>query len=77
MKSALSTVFVKHQSIQKFQTCINACPRLPNEPLEVFAAEITRLCIEAFPQYGDIALNSERFRRFVAGLAPYFQLKIH
>ena len=77
VKSALSTVFVKHQSIQKFQTCINARPRLPNEPLEVFAAEITRLCIEAFPQYGDIALNSERFRRFVAGLAPYFQLKIH
>ena len=77
VKSALAAVFVKHQSLQKFQTCINARPRLPGEPLEVFAAEISRLCREAFPDYGQTALNSEGFRRFVAGLSPYLQLKIH
>ena len=77
VKSALSSVFVQHQSIHRFQTCINARPRFPHEPLEVFAAEIARLCQEAFPKYGKVAQNSERFRRFVAGLAPYLQLKIH
>ena len=48
---------------------------VPNEPLEVFAAEIARLCQEAFPKYGKVAQNGERFRRFVAGLAPYLQLQ--
>ena len=76
VKSALSSVFVQHQSIHRFQTCINARPRFPHEPLEVFAAEIARLCQEAFPKYGKVAQNSERFRRFVAGLAPYLQLKM-
>ena len=48
VKSTLSSVFVQHQSIHRFQTCINARPRFPNEPLEVFAAELlvfeTRFC---------------------------------
>ena len=77
VKSTLSSVFVQHQSIHRFQTCMNARPRFPNEPLEVFAAEIARLCQEAFPKYGKVAQNGERFRRFVTGLAPYLQLKIH
>jgi hypothetical protein len=77
VKTTLSSVFVPHQSISKFQTSITARPRFPNEPLQVFAAEITRLCREAFPKYGQQAQDCERFRRFVAGLAPYMQFKIH
>ena len=77
VKAALSSVFTQHQSIHQFQRCINARPRMPNEPLEVFAAEITRLCLEAFPEYGKKAKDGEKFRRFVAGLSPYLQLKIH
>ncbi|KAI7804760.1 putative synaptotagmin-like protein 3, partial [Triplophysa rosa] len=47
------------------------------EPLEVFAAEITRLVLEAFPNYGEAAIAMERFRRFVAGLEPVLQAKCH
>ena len=50
VKLALSKVFVQHQSIQNFHSCINTRPCFPNEPLEVFSAEITRLCMEAFPE---------------------------
>ncbi len=56
---------------------MNARPRVPKEPLEVFAAEITRLVLEAFPNYGQSAIAMERFRRFVAGLDPVIQAKCH
>ncbi len=45
--------------------------------MEVFAAEITRLVLEAFPNYGQSAIAMERFRRFVAGLDPVIQAKCH
>lgn len=51
-----------------FQTFVNARQRLPKEPLEVYAAEITRLVLETFPNYGTPAIAMTRFRRFVAGL---------
>ncbi|KAL0154090.1 hypothetical protein M9458_050549 [Cirrhinus mrigala] len=50
---------------------------MPTEPLEVFAAEITRLVLEPFPNYGECAIAMERFRRFVAGLDPVLQAKCH
>lgn len=50
---------------------------MPKEPLEVYAAEITRLVQEAFPNYGRPAIAMERFRRFVAGLDPILQAKCH
>lgn len=45
----------------------------------LFAAEITRLVLEAFPygDYGEAAIAMERFRRFVAGLDPTLQSKCH
>lgn len=60
-----------------FQTFVNARQHLPKEPLEVYAAEITRLGIEAFPEYGKPAIAMERFRRFAAGLDPILQAKCH
>ncbi len=39
--------------------------------------EITRLVLEAFPNYGQSAIAMERFRRFVAGLDPVIQAKCH
>ena len=75
VKSELKSVFVHHHT--KFQSCINARPRLPGEALEVFAADITRLVHEAFSTYGKEANDGELFRRFVPGLSPYLQLKVH
>lgn len=50
---------------------------LPEEPLEVYAAEVTRLVLEAFPNYGAPAIAMECFRRFIAGLDPVLQAKCH
>lgn len=36
-----------------------------------------RLVDDAFPTYGDEAKNGEKFRRFIAGLDPYLQLRCH
>lgn len=73
----MNEVFGRKQFLLHFQTFVNARQRLPKEPLEVFAAEITRLVLEAFPNYGQAALDMERFRRFLAGLDPMLQLKCH
>ncbi len=75
--AALNDVFGRKQFLLHFQTFVNARPRMPKEPLEVFAAEITRLVLEAFPNYGQSAIAMERFRRFVAGLDPVIQAKCH
>ena len=45
--------------------------------LEFFAAEITRLVLEEFPNYGVAAIAMERFRRFVAGVDPTLGAKCH
>lgn len=75
--AALNDVFGRKQFLLHFQTFVNARPRMPKEPLEVFAAEITRLVLEAFPNYGECAIAMERFRQFVAGLDPVLQAKCH
>lgn len=56
---------------------MNARTRLPGEALPVFAAEICRLVEEAFPTYEKKAKEGEKFRRFVAGIEPYLQLRCH
>lgn len=76
-KASLSTVFGRTTFLATFQTFLNARPRKPQEPLEVYAAELTNLVTEAFPQYDAAARNCEIFRRFVTGLDPSLQLKIH
>ena len=73
----LNEVFGRKQFLLHFQTFVNARQRLPKEQLEVYAAEITRLVVEAFPEYGKPAITMERFRRFVAGLDPILQSKCH
>ncbi len=75
--AALNYVFGRKLFLLHFQTFVNARPRMPKEPLEVFAAEITRLVLEAFPNYGQSAIAMERFRLFVAGLDPIIQEKCH
>lgn len=77
VKTLMKKVFRKREFIATFQTYINARPRYPNEPLEVYQAELTRLVNEAFPKYDKVAKEGETFRRFVAGLEPQLQLKIH
>lgn len=76
-KVSLSSVFGRTQYLATFQTYLNARPRKHNEPLEVFAAELSCLVKESFPTYGYEAQQCELFRRFVAGLDPSLQLKVH
>lgn len=73
----LKHVFGLQQSLPYFQTHVNARPRKIGESLEVFSADITRLVLQAFPDYDIIAQEGEKFRRFVAGLDPALQAKIH
>ncbi len=73
----MTTVFGRTTFLATFQTFLNARPRKPQEPLEVYGAELTNLVTEAFPQYDAAARNCEIFRRFVTGLDPSLQLKIH
>lgn len=73
----LNDVFGRKEFLLHFQTFVKARQRLPKKPLEVFAAEITRLVLEAFPDYGEAAIAMERFRRFGAGLDPTLQSKCH
>ena len=70
-------VFGRKEFLLHFQTFVNARQRLPREPLDVFAAEITRLVLEEFPNYGVAAIAMERFRRFVTGLDPALGAKYH
>lgn len=73
----LNNVFGRKEFLLHFQTFVNARQRLPKEPLEVYAAEVTRLVLEAFPNYGAPAITMEHFRRFIAGLDPVLQAKCH
>lgn len=77
VKASLTAVFNRQPFIATFQTYLNARPRKPAEPLAVYAAELTTLVSEAFPNYDAQAKNSEVFRRFVTGLDTSLQLKIH
>lgn len=77
VKDKLRDVFGPNYSLPFFQTNINARPHKPGESLDVYSADITRLVIEAFPSYDHNALEGEKFCRFVAGLDPTLQSKIH
>lgn len=43
----------------------------------MYAADISRLVAEAFPDYDQAARNGERFRYFLAGLDPALQAKCY
>ncbi len=77
VKEKLKTVFGQTAYLSTFQSYVNARTRLPGEALPVFAAEISRLVEEAFPTYGQNAKDGEKFRRFIAGIEPYLQLRCH
>ena len=77
VKEKLQEAFGQKQFLLYFQTCVSARPRQGNESLEVYAADISRLVAEAFPEYDCAALNGEKFRRFLAGLDPALQAKCH
>lgn len=77
VKEKMKAVFGKRVYLSTFQSYVNARTRLPGEALQVFAAEISHLVDEAFPTYEANAKNGEKFRRFVAGIEPYLQLRIH
>ncbi len=77
VKEKIKAVFGKRAYLSTFQSYVNARTRLPGEALQVFAAEISHLVDEAFPTYEANAKNGEKFRRFVAGIEPYLQLRIH
>ncbi len=77
VKDKLKTVFGQTAYMSTFQSYINARTRLPGEALPVFAAEISRLVEEAFPTYGQNAKDGEKFRRFIAGIEPYLQVRCH
>lgn len=77
VKDRLQQTFGKRLFILTFQTNIRARTREPGEPLEVYAAELSKLVDEAFPRYGTVAKEGECFRRFIAGIDPYIQLKVH
>lgn len=74
-KKKLESVFSRKQDILSFQSSVKARPRQPEEPLEVYAAEITRMVLLAFPDYGRNAIEGETFRRFIAGLDTDLQSK--
>ncbi len=75
--SKLAAVFDQKQLLRTFQTYLNARPRLSNEPLEVYAAELTRQVHQDFPDYGESAIKGEILRRFIAGLEPALQAKLY
>ncbi|KAF5889711.1 regulator of microtubule dynamics 1 isoform X1, partial [Clarias magur] len=57
--------------MDRFRASLSARPRAPQGSLEVYAAQISRLVDEAFPEYGDRAQREEKCSRFLAGLTDY------
>ena len=76
-KKRMKEVFGQRQFIVNFQSFVNARPRYPGEALEVYAAELTRLVSEAFPEYDCRAKEEETYRRFLAGLDVNLVQKCH
>ncbi|KAK3568728.1 hypothetical protein QTP86_014757, partial [Hemibagrus guttatus] len=77
VKEKLKEAFGQRQFMDRFRASLSARPRAPRESLEVYAAEVSRLVDEAFPEYGDKAQREEKFRRFLAGLDPVLRAKCH
>ncbi|PIK40376.1 hypothetical protein BSL78_22777 [Apostichopus japonicus] len=77
VKEKLKDVFGQRQHKATFQAFINARPRYPAEAIQVYAAELTRLVADAFPDYDERAQQCEIFRRFLAGLDVALVQKCH
>ena len=76
-KKALQSVFGGSAYIKNFQSCITARVRDQDEPLEVYAASLSTLVVEAFPDYDNNAQNGEKFRRFMAGIDAQLRRKVY
>ena len=76
-KNHLQAAFGQKDVIASFQTFPNARHRLPNEAMEVYAADICRLVKEAFPDFEDNAAEYMKMSRFLAGLDQELQIKCH
>ena len=75
VKERLGAAFGQRQLMDRFRASLSARGRAPGESLEVYAADVSRLVGEAFPDYGDVAQREEKFRRFLAGLDPALKAK--
>lgn len=75
VKERLGAAFGQRQLMDRFRASLSARVRAPGESLEVYAADVSRLVTEAFPDYGDVAQRKEKFRRFLAGLDPALKAK--
>ena len=76
-KKHLQTAFGQKDVIASFQTFPNARHRLPNEAMEVYAADVCRLVKEAFPDFEHNASEYMKMSRFIAGLDQELQVKCH
>lgn len=76
-KKQLQDAFGQKDVIASFQTFPNSRHKLPNEPMEVYAADICRLVKEAFPDFEQNASEYMRLSRFLAGLDQDLQIKCH
>ena len=63
VKERLQEAFGQKHFLDCFRANIAARLRAPGESLDVYAAEISKLVLEAIPGYGDVALKEE-LRRF-------------
>lgn len=76
-KRHLHEVFGQKDVIASFQTFTNSRFRLPNEPMDVYAADVCRLVKEAFPDFEHNASEYMKMSRFLAGLDQELQIKCH
>ncbi|KAL1249389.1 hypothetical protein QQF64_020394 [Cirrhinus molitorella] len=76
-KKQLQDAFGQKDVIASFQTFPNSRHKLPNEPMEVYAADICRLVKEAFPDFEQNASEYMKLSRFLAGLDQELQIKCH
>lgn len=76
-KRHLQNAFGQKDVIASFQTFPNARHRLPNEAMEVYAADVCRLVKEAFPDFEHNASEYMKMSRFIAGLDQELQVKCH
>lgn len=77
VKKELQEAFGQKDVIASFQTFPNSRHKLPNEPMEVYAADICRLVKEAFPDFEQNASEYMKLSRFLAGLDQELQIKCH
>ena len=75
IKERLGAAFGQRQLMDRFRASLSARVRASGESLEVYAADVSRLVTEAFPDYGGVAQREEKFRRFLAGLDPALKAK--